>query len=105
MWKSAFIGLLSGLGAANAQRAYSECASDVNADTKVNVQDLLLLLSSFGQTDCAVTEGGQPSSGGYAIESPNTAWRQALNPPTCPEACIRQGMDYGGNPVRLPGQL
>eukprot|EP01051_Picozoa_sp_SAG22_P008552 SAG22_NODE_658_length_8076_cov_4.575279_3_plen_989_part_00 len=65
----------------------SVCSSvDTNADGGVDIRDLLAVLSFFN-VDCGV-DGA----------SPNTPWRAALNPDTCPEACIRKGMDYGGNP-------
>ena len=62
------------------------CSSvDTNADGGVDIRDLLAVLSFFN-VDCGV-DGA----------SPNTPWRKTMAPDTCPEACIREGWDYGGN--------
>jgi hypothetical protein len=60
-------------------------------DGIIDVDDLLAMLTYFN-VDC-----GGAAAEGYVNTGPNTAFRQALAPDTCPESCIRQGWDYGGN--------
>ena len=66
-------------------------AHDLTDDGNVNVDDLLVLLA-FYNLDC---EGAGPE--GYASTGPNDPFREAIAPKTCPESCIRQGWDYGGD--------